>query len=302
MASLEEQAAVLALVSATTDEWYRTAALIDEAGSALRIVNRDWNGFEPFDVAAAERLGSQVTKADVERQRGVIQDLYERGIRIVTILDDAYPLNLRAIYNRPPMLFVRGSLQPDDERAIAVVGTRSASPEGLKLAGGLATQLALSRVTVLSGLARGIDTAAHRAALSAGGRTIAVMGTGLNTVYPPENQELAEQIAERGALVSQFWPDAPPTKFSFPMRNVVMSGMSFGTVVIEASETSGARMQARFALEHGKRVFLVEQLVMKQEWARKYAEHPSTTVVHSVDDILGALMSVTRPARQLSFG
>jgi DNA processing protein len=238
----------------------------------------------------------------MERQASLIQSLDKSGIRIVTILDDAYPLNLRAIYNRPPMLFVRGSLQSADERAIAVVGTRSASPEGLQLAGRLATQLAHNRVTVLSGLARGIDTAAHGAALSAGGRTIAVMGTGLHTVYPPENEELAERIAQRGALISQFWPDAPPTKFSFPMRNVVMSGMSFGTVVIEASETSGARMQARLALEHGKRVFLVEQLVMKQAWARKYAEHPSTTVVRSVDDILGALVSLTKPARQLSFG
>ncbi len=293
---------MLALVSASHDEWYKIAALIDEAGSALRIVRRDWSGFEPFDVAEADRLGGYVTEEDVDRYERLIRELGERDIHVATILDDSYPLNLRAIYNRPPMLFIRGGLVPNDDRAIAVVGTRSASPEGLTHATRLATELAHHGVTVLSGLARGIDTAGHRAALAAGGRTVAVVGTGINMVYPKENEELAVRIVEQGAVVSQFWPDAPPTKYSFPMRNVVMSGMAIGTVVVEASSTSGARMQARLALEHGKRVFLVEELVMKQQWARRYADHPSTTVVHSVDDILNALTTLTEPPRQLSLG
>src|SRR5690606_11165068 len=160
-----------------------------------------------------------------------------------------------AIYNPPPFLFVRGSLSAADERSIAIVGTRRASAAGLEQARWLASSLAKEGVTVLSGLARGIDTAAHRAALDGGGRTVAGMGTGINRRYPAENSELADEIERQGALVSQFWPDAPPTRKSFPMRNVVMSGMALGTVVVEASSTSGAKMQARLALEHGKLVF-----------------------------------------------
>jgi DNA processing protein len=133
-------------------------------------------------------------------------------------------------------------------------------------------------VTVLSGLARGIDTAAHDATLAAGGRTIAVMGTGIRTVYPAENRDLAERIAETGALVSQFWPDTPPTTYSFPRRNIVMSGMGQGTVVIEASATSGAKMQARYALEHGKQVFLLASLVRHHPWARKYLDRGAIEV------------------------
>ena len=130
------------------------------------------------------------------------------------------------------------------------------------------------------------------------------MGTGIQRVYPAENRELAARIVEAGgALVSQFWPDAPPTRYSFPMRNVVMSGMAVGTVVVEASSTSGAKMQARLALDHGKRLFLVESLVMHEKWARDYAERPGATVVKSVDDVLVALESELRSGvSQLTLG
>ncbi len=144
-------------------------------------------------------------------------------------------------------------------------------------------------VTVLSGLARGIDTVAHQACLDAGGRTIAVLGSGIRRVYPPENAGLAERIAEHGAVVSQFWPDTHPTSYTFPRRNVVTSGMSQGTVVIEASATSGAKMQARLAVEHGKQVFLLHSLVTEREWARKYLKRPRVHEVHDVADILRLL-------------
>src|SRR5207248_2944280 len=120
-------------------------------------------------------------------------------------------------------------------------------------------------------------------------------------LYPAKNRELAERIVSQGGtLVSQFWPDAPPTKFSFPMRNVVMSGMAIGTVVIEASKTSGAKMQARLALEHGKRLFLVESLVMQEPWASEYAKRPGATVVQSVDDVMVALDSELQSVEQLT--
>ena len=220
----------------------------------------------------------------------LLADLAADGVRLTTVLDDDYPANLRLIFNLPPFLTYRGVLRPDDARSVAVVGTREASAGGLERAHRLAAQLASSGVTVLSGLARGIDTAAHLATLEAGGRTIAVMGTGIRTIYPPENRELAERIVTTGALVSQFWPDSPPRTDTFPRRNIVMSGMGQGTVVVEASATSGAKMQARYALEHGKRVFLLSSLVRSRPWARKYLERGAIEVA-DVDDIIRLLQS-----------
>ncbi len=140
--------------------------------------------------------------------------------------------------------------------SVAVVGTRTRLRDGPGAGGTAVRLLAGHHVTVISGLARGIDTAAHQAALHSGGRTIAVLGTGITRCYPPENRVLAEQITQAGALVSQFWPTRAPGRDTFPRRNVVTSGLSQGTVVIEASQTSGAKMQARLALEH-EEVFLV---------------------------------------------
>lgn len=303
--STAETAAVLALVSATGkgSEWSRTAALIEESGGALALIHRRWET-PPFDLIEAERLVGAVTAALLERFGRLADELSDRGVTVLTVLDEAYPANLREVYNRPPFLMVRGELREADNRSVAVVGTRQASAEGIAQASRLAGELAAAGVTVLSGLARGIDTAAHTAALEAAGRTIAVMGTGIESVYPPENAPLASRIVEsgQGVLVSQFWPDAPPTRYSFPMRNVVMSGMAVGTVVVEASSTSGAKLQARYALEHGKRLFLVESLVMQEPWAREYAERPGATVVRSVDDILEVLVQLAQPVEQLTFG
>jgi DNA processing protein len=301
MMDRREQAAVLALVAHARGEWYKTAALIEEARSAVRIVEGEWTGFEPLEVQETT-LRQEITPAELEGYSEMIGELEGQGVRVLTILDEDYPRNLREVYNRPPFLFVRGELSPEDEQAVAVVGTRRASPEGIREAGSLASQLAERGVTVLSGLAIGIDAAAHSAALAAGGRTVAVTGTGIKRIYPAQNRELADEIVRAGALVSQFWPDAPPTKYSFPMRNVVMSGMAIGTVVVEASNTSGARMQARLALEHGKRLFLVESLVLRESWARRYAEYPGTTVVESVDDVVDVLTATSRQVEQLTLG
>jgi DNA processing protein len=217
----------------------------------------------------------------VELLEGTARD----GIGLTTVLDDDYPANLRLIHNLPPFLFYRGQLQTDDARSVAVVGTRAPTDDGLRRARKLASELAAEGVTVLSGLARGIDAAAHQACLDAGGRTIAVLGSGLRHVYPPENIGLAERIAQMGAVVSQFWPDRPPTRDSFPRRNVVMSGLGQGTVVVEASGTSGARMQARFALEHGKKLFLLSSLVQQRAWARGYMQRGAIEVADSADII-----------------
>lgn len=216
--------------------------------------------------------------------------------RLTTVFDADYPANLRLIPNLPPFLFYRGTLTDDDARSVAVVGTRKPSDAGTRRAAAMAAALAERGVTVTSGLAAGIDTTAHTTALRRGGRTIAVMGTGITKCYPRENEALAEEITTQGALVSQFWPTSGSAKWTFPRRNVVTSGISQGTVVIEASSTSGAKMQARLALEHGKRVFLVRSLVTEQAWAQKYLARGAIEV-SEVEDVLRYLASPERVLR-----
>lgn len=205
------------------------------------------------------------------------------GARLVTVLDADYPANLRLIPNLPPFLFIRGTLEDRDIFSVAVVGTRTATDAGRKKASRMAAELVADNVTVVSGLARGIDTAAHTAAIERGGRTIAVIGTGITKCYPPENRGLAERVVDAGAVVSQFWPTSGPATWTFPRRNVVMSGITQGTVVIEAGPTSGAKMQARFALEHGKQVFLLDSLVTANPWAQSYLKRGAARVEHVQD-------------------
>jgi DNA processing protein len=260
----------------------------------------------------ARVLINQAGPAVGERRSWVLSEhekAVQAGARLITVLDGEYPENLRLIVNLPPFLYVLGSVEAEDLRSVAVVGTRSPSSEGRDKAARMARLLSERAVTVVSGLAKGIDASAHKAALEAGGRTIAVMGTGILRRYPKENRELADRIVANGALISQFWPDSPPRSQNFPIRNVVTSGISQGTVVIEASATSGAKMQARLAVEHGKTVFLVESLVMNQPWARDYvAKHGKRiVVVRSVDDVVDHLRSrdqveeLTSQRRQLAF-
>jgi DNA processing protein len=291
MTSLREQAAVLALSRAAPGHWYKVGDLLEAVGSAEQLLHGPVEGLVPDDAELAAELASRVTPADVDAWEETLTELLAEhaGVSMITVFDDDYPRNLREVYDRPPFIFVRGAITPKDDDAIAVVGTRRASPEGRAQARALAQALAERSITVVSGLAAGIDTEAHRGALEAGGRTVAVLGTGILRTYPAENRDLADEIAGRAALISQFEPDAPPRQSNFPIRNAVSSGMALGTVVVEASATSGARMQARLALEHGKRLFLVEELVLGQEWAQKFARRPNATVVRSVDEILPAL-------------
>src|ERR1700722_20531520 len=216
---------------------------------------------------------------------GQIRRWADRGWRLLSILDDDYPARLRAIHQAPPGLFARGTLIPDDA-AVAAVGSRPAPPRGTAIAAGVARELAARGVTVLGGLALGIDTAAHRAALEAGGRTVGVIGTGLDRAYPAGNQALQEEIAARGLVLSQFWPGAPPQRHNFLMRNPTMSGYGLATVVVEAGEQSGSRAQARIAVEHGRPVILTSLVVDRNEWARGLAGRPGVHVAGSLRAIL----------------
>ena len=286
-----EQAALLALTEASPRPWHEVAALVEDVGSAIAVVDGSATVFDDTWSELLRVLSEQTTDEMVDRWGETIADVLRRVSlsHLVTVLDDDYPENLRKVYNHPPFLFVRGSLTPEDSRSVAVVGTRRASPEGRQRAFDLAFELARRGVTVISGMAAGIDTSAHTGAIEGGGRTVAVMGTGIDGVYPKQNAGLAEEIVNHGALISQFWPGAPPRSSNFPLRNVVTSGIAVGTVVIEANATSGAKMQARLALEHGKRVLLMDDLVMHEEWAQRYSKRRGAQVVTSVDDILDVL-------------
>jgi DNA processing protein len=208
-----------------------------------------------------------------------------QGWRLLSILDDDYPARLRAIHQAPPVLFARGTVIRDDV-AVSVVGSRRASPRGLGIAAGVARELVARGVTVLGGLALGIDAAAHRAALGSGGRTVGVIGTGIDRAYPAPNRELQEQIAERGLVLSQFWPGAPPQRHNFLMRNATMSGYGLATVVVEAGEQSGSRVQARIAVEHGRPVILTSLVVERNDWARALVGRPGVHVADRLQAVL----------------
>ena len=186
-----------------------------------------------------------------------LEKVAKAGLNLVTIIDDDYPVNLKEIYDPPIVLYVKGKLEEQDKYSIALVGSRRASVYGREMAKKLSYQVARNSFTVVSGLAHGIDTAAHRGALQAGGRTIAVIGSGFNKPYPPDSVEMFDQIAEQGAVVSEFPMDMHPDRINFPMRNRIISGLSLGVVVVEAPQQSGALITADHALGQNRLVFAV---------------------------------------------
>lgn len=275
---LEEHAALVALLQARPGglKWPEIVAELLETGSALEA----WKRHAPMP--ALIEIPEEVTPESAAKD---IQLWTSRGYRLVSILDEDYPSGLRGIHQAPPVIFTQGTVLRDDP-AVSVVGSRNASSYGRAMAGDVARALTARKMTVISGLARGIDTAAHRAALDAGGRTVAVIGNGISRSYPAENHALQTEIADRGLVMSQFWPDAPPQKHTFLMRNATMSGYGLATVVVEAGETSGARAQARIAVEHGRQVVLTDQVVAQNAWAQGLLGRPGVHVASTVDGVV----------------
>ena len=187
----------------------------------------------------------------------VMSDLQARQIIPLTWHDPGYPDRLKQIYDRPAVIYVLGDIREQDDWAVAVVGTRKPTAYGREMAHLISTELVRNGITVVSGLARGVDSVAHHAALDAGGRTIAIQACGLDMVYPPEHRRLADEIAERGAIISDYPLDTRPRPDYFPRRNRIMSGLTLGTLVVEADEKSGALITAGYALEHNREVFAV---------------------------------------------
>jgi len=219
-----------------------------------------------------------------------VQKIKQKGVRVVTRNDSEYPVNLTHIHDPPPFLYVRGGFIPEDRVAIAIVGSRSASAYGRTMAKDLTRALAERGVTVVSGLARGIDAEAHRATLGTGGRTVAVLGSGVDVIYPSEHRSLAEDITKSGAVVSEFSLGTKPEAMHFPYRNRVISGLTLGTVVVEATEKSGSLITARCAVEQNREVFAVPGNVTT---GRNRGPHrlikEGAKLVENVDDILSEI-------------
>jgi DNA processing protein len=220
-----------------------------------------------------------------------IERLDKAAVKAYTWEDPEYPARLKEIDDKPPVLYVRGDLSPDDEVAVAVVGTRKATPYGRQAAEHFATDLAANGVTVVSGLARGIDAVAHRAAMAAGGRTLAVLACGLDIVYPPEHAKLAREIIDHGALVSDYPLGMQPRSEFFPRRNRILSAVSLGVLVVEGGEGSGALITARYALDQNREVFAVPGSIysLGHRGANKLIRDGEAKLVSSTEDILEEL-------------
>ncbi|MGD9126499.1 MAG: DNA-processing protein DprA [Planctomycetia bacterium] len=237
------------------------------------------------------KLAREIRHSDLTTNPAEELELCEaNNITLLPDYDERYPRCLREIHNPPPLLFERGELLPRDSLGIAIVGTRHASDYGQKQARLLAAGLARAGLTIVSGMARGIDGVAHRAALEAGGRTVAVLGSGLMEIYPPEHKNLLEEIAAQGAVLSEFPPRMKPSAGAFPQRNRIISGLSLGTIVIEAAQRSGALITARLAMEQNREVFAVPgRIDQPNSKGCHLLIRDGATLVESVDDVLDQL-------------
>lgn len=231
--------------------------LIRHFGSPERIFQA-----APEELAAVEGINARAIESiknfkplpDIDRE---LERIARADINIITFTSPEYPENLKNIYDPPPFLYVKGAIRKQDAHSMAVVGSRSASEYGMKVTEEISRSLAACGLTIISGMARGIDSCAHHGALAAGGRTIAVLGSGVDVVYPPENKKLYHTIVANGAVVSEYPMGTEPNSYNFPARNRIISGLSRGVLVVEASPKSGSLITARLALEQGRDVFAV---------------------------------------------
>ncbi len=266
-----------------------------------------WNA-DPKELAEVG-LGEKIAERFAAARKNVeLERIWERiaaqGIQVLTWNDEAYPARLKEIDQPPPVLYLRGEYLPDDLFAVAIVGTRKATPYGRQATEEIAAFLAANGITVVSGLARGVDALAHQTALKHNGRTLAVLGTGVDKIYPPEHKALAEQIIARGALVSDYPPGTPPEASNFPPRNRIISGLSLAVTVVEAGETSGALITAEFAAEQGREVFAVPGGIYapQSKGANKLIQNGALPLL-GVEDLMQALdirrMGEQKTARKL---
>ena len=249
------------------------------------------------------RTATEVVKArDSSDPNAEIDRLADLGVRALPRFDSAYPQRLAEISDSPPVLYVKGQWLPEDEWSVAVVGTRRATAYGRQAAGELTRGLAANRITIVSGLARGIDSIAHRAAIEANGRTVAVLANGLDSVYPPEHAGLAEEIVEQGALITDYPLGTKPRSEFFPRRNRIISGLSLGTLIIEGDYKSGAMITIRLATEQNREVFAVPGSIFSaQSRGPLSLLRDGATPVSRAEDVMEAL-NLTMVGAQMDFG
>lgn len=252
--------------------WEADATQLAEAGLGEKLIERV--------LTARKNINLEQVWEKIEAQ----------GIKILTWMDDAYPTRLKEIDQPPPVLYIRGEYLPDDLFAVAIVGTRKVTPYGRQVTEELSAFLAANGITVISGLARGVDALAHQTSLKYNGRTLAILGTGVDKIYPPEHKALAEQIMARGALISDYVPGTPPEASNFPPRNRIISALSLAVVVVEAGETSGALITAEFAAEQGREIFAVPGSIFapQSKGANKLIQNGALPLL-SVNDLMQAL-------------
>ena len=288
---------------ASLEPWLRLRAIEGLGDRALLLLIETWKSAEAVLRASKDDLiqsGCSTRLADaimrgpssaalrsIDREQTWLQ---RTRTEVRTVLDQSYPARLRMISDPPPLLYISGAMTDADDLAVAVVGARRATAAGCLMTEELSRSLAESGVTVISGLARGIDAAAHRGALTAGGRTIAVLGCGIDITYPTEHGRLRREIEERGAVVSELPVGTPPQSHNFPRRNRIISGLSLGVVVTEAAVDSGSLITARLAADQGREVFSVPGFV-KEETSRgtNALLKDGATLVEKAEDIIEAL-------------
>lgn len=264
--------------------------LISKLGSAEKVLHATSS-----ELKKIEGLPSNLQSNLLQKQLGCSMEhelelIQEYGCQIITYYDEVYPPLLKEIDTPPLLLYVKGELKPEDALSIAIVGSRNAKDYGRKVSYQLAHQLVNRGMTVVSGFAKGIDTCAHRGAVEAGGRTIAVLGNGLSLIYPAGNKELVEKVVESGALISEFPMGMQPMSKNFPIRNRIISGLSIGTVVVEASNRSGALITARHAIEQGREVFAVPGEIFSELSTGTHSLiDKGAKLISRVDDLIDAL-------------
>lgn len=268
----------------------RTQKLLEHFGSLDKVFKATGD-----ELKRAEGVGSKIALKIIQSIKDIDikqeLELVERyGVKIVSFLEEGYPENLKNIYDPPVVLYVKGEILSEDDAAIAIVGSRIASFYGITTAERLGYELASRGITIVSGLARGIDSAAHKGALKAKGRTLAILGSGILNIYPEEHRELADEISERGAVISEFPMRTIPDKGNFPKRNRIISGLSLGVVVVEAAQKSGALITSEIAMEEGREVFAVPGKVdsITSKGTNKLIKQ-GAKLAESADDILEEL-------------
>jgi DNA processing protein len=265
-------------------------SLLERFGSPAAVLAAGKDGLQSVNGIGPKIAARIVAAKDEIDAEAELRLAAEHGIDVLTEADDRYPRPLHEIHDPPGVLFRRGKADPQDEMAIAIVGTRHATRYGLAQAERLAGSLARVGFTIVSGLARGIDAAAHRGALDAGGRTMAVLASGVLSIYPPEHAQLANEITQRGCLLSEAAPRMMPISGAFPQRNRIISGLTLGTIVVEAADRSGALITARHAYEQGREVFALPGPVDSRMSRGCHALiKDGAKLIETVDDVLAEL-------------